>query len=35
MIIGDKEASYKFEVNVPIFSREFNQALQCVPLVAK
>lgn len=35
MIIGDKEASYKFEVNIPVFSREFNQALQCVPLVAK
>lgn len=35
MIIGDKEASYKFEVNVPVFSREFNQSLQCVPLVAR
>ncbi|MBI2690260.1 MAG: hypothetical protein HYX27_28470 [Acidobacteria bacterium] len=35
MIIGDKEASYKFEVNIPVFSREFNQSLQCVPLVAK
>jgi type VI protein secretion system component VasK len=35
MIIGDKEASYKFEVSVPVFSREFNQSLQCVPTVAK
>ena len=35
MIIDGKTASYKFEVNVPVFSREFNQALQCVPLVAK
>ena len=35
MIIDGKTANYKFEVNVPVFSREFNQALQCVPLVAK
>jgi len=35
MIIDGKTASYKFEVNVPVFSREFNLALQCVPVVAK
>ncbi|MFN0101742.1 MAG: ImcF-related family protein [Bryobacteraceae bacterium] len=35
MISDGKVVSYKFEVNVPVFSKEFNQALQCVPLVAK
>ncbi|MBM3752983.1 MAG: hypothetical protein FJW38_03285 [Acidobacteria bacterium] len=35
MQVAGKPASYKFEVNVPIFSREFIQSLQCVPLVAK
>lgn len=35
MTVEGKVASYKFEVNVPVFSREFNQALQCVPLIAR
>ena len=35
MTVGGIVASYKFEVNVPVFSREFIQALQCVPLVAR
>jgi type VI secretion system protein ImpL len=35
VMIGDKELRYKFEVNVPIFSKDFYQALQCVPTVAR
>lgn len=35
VMIGDKELRYKFEVNVPVFTKEFYQSLQCVPLVAK
>jgi type VI secretion system protein ImpL len=35
MRIGDKELRYKFEVNVPVFTKEFYLALQCVPRVAQ
>jgi type VI secretion system protein ImpL len=35
VMIGDKELRYKFVVNVPIFTKEFYQALQCVPTVAR
>jgi type VI protein secretion system component VasK len=35
VMIGDKELRYKFEVNVPIFTKEFYQALQCIPVVAR
>ena len=35
MQINEKIASYKFDVNVPVFSREFTKTLACVPVVAK
>lgn len=35
MLIDSKTSNYKFEVHAPVFSKKFDQALQCVPHVAK